>query len=196
MKKLLLLFFLASSLASQSQNHVISLGLGVPNLYKAAFIIADNGSEIKYKGLGPLHLKYENRLGERVGIGLSINHVQYRFDYTDQYLDTNLGRIKINDIRVKGQNTAFNAKFNFHYLKQDGNVDLYSGLGLGLRFGKPKITATYEDSKPNITFPSLSIIGAEFTLLGVRAYFTENIGAYAELGIAKSIFQFGLSARF
>jgi hypothetical protein len=196
MNKTLLLFFLSLAFVSQSQNHVISFGVGVPNLYKAAFLIADNGSEIKYKGLGPIHLKYENRIHDRIGIGLSINHVRYQFDFKDQYLDTNQGRILVNDIRIKGQNTAFNAKLNFHYLKQEGNVDLYSGFGLGLKFGKPKVTATYEDSKPKITFPNLSIIGAEFTLIGIRTYFTENIGAYVELGIAKSIVQAGLSIRF
>jgi hypothetical protein len=196
MKKTLLLLFLTQALFSQSQNQVVSFGLGAPNLYKAAFLIADNGNEVKYKGLGPIHLKYENRIHERISIGLSINHVRYQFDFKDQYLDTNQGRILVNDIRIKGQNTAFNAKFNFHYLKQEGMVDLYSGFGLGLRFGKPKVSATYEGSKPKITLPNLSIIGAEFTLLGVRTYFTENIGAYAELGIAKSIVQAGLSYRF
>ena len=69
------------------------------------------------------------------------------------------------------------------------------GMGIGFRTGKLIIDSEYKAYQPKLDLPSLSRLGFEASL-GYRHFFDENLGLYAELGLAKSIFQFGFTGRF
>jgi hypothetical protein len=181
------------SYAQVGQNSV-SVGAGFPNLPKFFFNYLNTEKNFKATGTGPFHLKYENRVKSWLGLGLSINHMTYSVSYTQDVLDTNLGRVYPNKINISNNNTAFNLRANIHFLKKEKN-DFYMGVGVGFRTGKLIIDSEYKAYQPKLDLPSLSRLGLEASL-GYRHYFDDNLGVYAELGLAKSIFQFGFTGRF
>ena len=75
--------------------------------------------------------------------------------------------------------------------------DPYLGLGVGYRNSSYKYSSTDPnwDESTFTGFKNPFNFGGDLTF-GTRYFFTDNIGAYVELGIAKSILQLGLTAKF
>lgn len=197
---LFILLLAAGSLSAQSDaplKHTLSLGAGFPNLPVAFFNIYDSKRNFNVDGKGPYHIKYENRINSFLGLGLNINNMSYHVSYTEDVLDTVNGIILPNNIDIRSNNTAFNVRCNLHFINPEKNKDLdvYMGMGLGLRFGKLNVSSQYSAFTPSIKLPNLSKIGFE-TTIGMRYFLTENIGVYTEFGPAKSLIQGGLSVRF
>jgi hypothetical protein len=177
----------AKAQAFQQEDVIFSLGYGTPNLTKAVFKagIAGENLNATVSGLGPLHVKVEYGISDKIGIGLSINHVSTNFDA--QYLD---------DIDNKNyfanynyNSTKFNLRTNFHFSNSD-KLDAYWGFGVGYGIGSVGLSTNDPDlEEVDIDAGGL---GLESTL-GIRYFVTKNIGIYTEVGFAKSIIQFGLN---
>jgi hypothetical protein len=196
LKALGFLFFTQITLSfAQIGQNTVSIGAGFPNLPKFYFSYLNTEKNYSAMGTGPFHLKYENRVKPWLGLGLSINHMTYSISYSQDVLDTNLGRVYPNKINISSNNTAFNARANIHFLNPEKKNDLYLGLGIGIRTGKLIIDSEFKAYQPKLDLPSLSRLGMEMTL-GYRHFFDDNLGIYAELGLAKSIFQFGFAGKF
>ena len=195
-----LILLSGNTLSAQSDvpfKHTLSLGAGFPNLPVAFFNIYDSKRNFNVDGKGPYHIKYENRISSFLSLGLNINNMSYHVSYTEDVLDTVNGIILPNNIDIKSNNTAFNVRCNLHFINPEKNdkLDVYMGLGLGLRFGKLNVSSQYSAFTPSIKLPNLSKIGFE-TTIGMRYFLTDNIGVYSEFGPAKSLIQGGLSVRF
>ena len=196
LKTLGFLFFTQITLSfAQIGQNTVSIGAGFPNLPKFFFSYLNTEKNYTARGTGPFHLKYENRVKPWLGVGLSINHMTYSISYSQDVLDTNLGRVYPNKINISSNNTAFNARANIHFLNPEKKNDLYLGLGIGIRTGKLIIDSEFKAYQPKLDLPSLSRLGMEMTL-GYRHFFDDNLGIYAELGLAKSIFQVGFAGKF
>jgi len=175
----------------------VSIGAGFPNLPRFFFNTLSSKDKFTSSGTGPYHLKYENRVYSWLGLGVSINHMTYKVSYKENVLDTANGIIVPNQVEISNNNTAVNLRSNFHFINPEKyeHLDVYMGLGFGYRFGKLRISSEYQGYTPSIKLPGLSKLGAEVTF-GMRYFIDKNIGFYTELGIAKSIVQAGLTARF
>jgi opacity protein-like surface antigen len=184
-----------SDCSAQDISNYISAGYGFPNLPRMAFNYLDTENKFESTGTGPLHLKYENRIKPWLGVGLSINHMTYSIKYNKDVLDTALGRIVTNHVKVSNNNTAFNARVNFHLINPEKNdkIDVYFGIGIGYRTGKFIVDSEYPDDV-DIKLPYNTALGLESTF-GFRYFIDENLGVYTELGIAKSVIQFGAVMR-
>lgn len=117
--------------------------------------------------IGPIYGKAEFAISNSIGIGLNLA-------YANNSDPTN----RMSTISALG-------RFNFHALPKSEFADLYMGLGIGYRYFN-------ENNKFNgiRNYP----FGMDLTL-GFRVIITNNIGAYGEIGIAKSPFQIGISYR-
>lgn len=198
--KISLLFITISSFnlihAQETGRHNISAGVGFPNLVSAFLNIYASEKDYTVSGSGPFHLKYEYRAGSHIGIGLSINNVSSKVGYTKDFVDDN-GKQIHNHITIRNNSTAINFRTNLHFLslEEHPRTDFYFGLGVGYKLGGVRISADYADGAPSVKLPSLWRLGFE-TTIGYRHFFTDNIGFYAEFGIAKSIIQGGIVGRF
>lgn len=169
---------------------VFSAGYGFPNLNKSLFSAYKSYPAYSASGFGPLHVKAEYGLTDKIGLGLSVNIVQSKseWDVTDMFTSETLYREGF-----KFSSFAANARFNYHFVTNE-KIDLYAGAGLGYNYSK----STYFNNDTllgglNIvpTIPSLIPIGIE-TTVGIRFYPTQNIGVFSELGYSKSLFQVGI----
>jgi len=195
----IVLVSLCSMLKTNAQEfrHTVSAGAGFPNLPRLLFNTFTSKDEYQSNGTGPYHLKYEYRVNRWFGAGLSINHMTYSVAYKEKHLDTAIGRIVPNNIRISSNSTSINLRGNLHFLDPENHekTDFYLGLGLGYRAGKQIVSADYQDNVPSIDLGSLYRLGFE-TTLGFRYFFDDNLGLYTEIGYAKSLIQFGFSGRF
>jgi Outer membrane protein beta-barrel domain len=200
MKKALLILIFSFAIlkaGAQELRHTVSFGAGFPNLPRLLFNTFTSKDDYQSTGTGPYHLKYEYRVNRWFGGVISINHMTYSVAYKEKHLDTALGRIVPNNIKISSNSTSINLRGNLHLINPENHekTDLYLGLGLGYRAGKQIVSADYQDNVPSIDLGSLYRLGFE-TTLGFRYFFDDNLGIYTELGYAKSILQFGFSGRF
>ena len=193
MKKITLIAAaLLSSLGLYAQawgegSKVVSVGYGAPNLGKSILKIYENETGFDVSGFGPLHAKFEYGVSEKIGLGLSFNMVNFGASWREEFLGFETYTYNVD---VTGWSVL--ARMNLHFATGD-KIDPYWGFGLGYR----STTWTFTSDDPlfiNTSFPTFPF-GFE-TTIGMRYYFIPNIGIYAEAGIAKSLIQAGVVAKF
>ncbi len=94
---------------------------------------------------------------------------------------------------------SYNVRYNYIF-NPDGAVVTYLGLGVGIRGNSLSAKANDPSFGQLIKLPGFNVIsyptlGFE-TTLGFQSNITENLGWYAEIGLAKSVFQGGVFIRF
>jgi outer membrane protein W len=181
---------------------VISAGYGFPNLGKSLLKAYQNEADYSVGGIGPLHGKFEYGLSDKIGIGVSFNYVSFSASWkhteTNNTYDAN-GNVTGTTTATYSDKIAVNTmsallRLNVHFATTD-KLDPYWGIGAGYRTRNYKYETNDPTNNSDITLKGAIPFGFE-TTFGVRYFFTDNIGAYAELGIGKSLLQGGLAVKF
>jgi len=190
----LLLILCSNSLWAQHSKHTISVGIGFPNLPRFYFNQFDYKTSFSSTGTGPYHLKYENKIIPRIGLGASINYMAYQVSYNEIIFDTSFGTIANNKTNIKSNNLAINARVNYHLLdpSKHPKTALYIGVGLGYRMGRFTVESDFPSNTLSITLPNLYRLGLEHTI-GWRQKIYKESSFYLEIGPAKSIIQAGIT---
>lgn len=194
MKKKLLVVFAAIFLAGGSANAqaveqgniLIDVYYGFPNLYTSVFrtAYANSGTEIDLNvgGLGPLGGRFEYMVADKIGVGLDVGFNNTTITYLENDVD-GMGNPTQYQYDFSTQKLGFMATFNYHFLQNADAVDAYVMLGAG--YGQRSFT--FESTDPNYVnnsvdspIPVASRIG-----VGMRYFFTDNIGANLALGFGQ-----------
>lgn len=195
----------------------ISLGYGYPSVlqfmgqvFKLSLTATQDASypsSFSYKGIGPMHFRYEYMLGGRVGMGLSSNYESGLFTYKYAYADVNSNTVNSTSIFKYSSINAL-LRCNFHFLKRSEKLDIYYGMGVGYSHTRVKYREeiqgevlsksdqTYVDnfnSYLNDVFTAFPVAFEE--VFGLRAAFNDNTGMYVEAGYSKAICQLGFYAK-
>jgi outer membrane protein W len=177
----------------------VSLGYGFLNPYKSLFKVTSlgglfGGPSTKFSALGPIGVTYEYGISEKISIGGQVAYATMKNVSTTvngisagkDYISTE----KLNQLSVI-------LRGNYHFGK-GAKFDPYAGLGLG--YGNFKYSVSDNDNNTaNNNLFNISVPGAfGFTgQLGAKYYFSDNIGAFAEIGyLAGSFAQVGVSFKF
>lgn len=205
MKKIHLKFLLATvillnstksfSQSFEDDKNYVSVGYGGVTFIGTFAKVFEEESGYEFSGLGPIYLKYERALSDKIGFGATLAYAGYKFNWTDTYDDYNTStgnyETKTYNYQQKFSTYSILARLNIHFGDGD-KFDPYWGVGLGYRAGNWSYSDNDPDSDSDIEVKTVFPFGFESTL-GARYYFTDNIGAYAEVGLAKSVFQAGLN---
>lgn len=185
--------------ASYGVGTFFSLGFGaVKSLIKE---VIPNASGIKLSTLGPICGKYEYAVSKHLGLGLGINYISNDINYVDSYTTSNGQYTVINKYEVSRTSLSFLARANVH-LGDHEKLDPYFGAGIGYRYETWGQEYSFSSTDPNAkssehdlpSFPGIPF-GLEATF-GLRYLFTPNVGAFAEVGFAKSVLQAGIVGKF
>ena len=159
-------------------------------------------STITTNTTAPLYyLKYENKLGKRHALGLSFANSGFTVGglVRDSFFLNDLGTLTQLNLQAKYKTTSLNVRYNYTF-NPDAQVKIYWGLGMGIRTNK--ISISTNDSRllnkftiPGINVASVPTFGFESTL-GFKGTIADQLGWYAEMGVAKSVFQGGISYSF
>lgn len=178
-------------------NVVIDAYYGFPNLYTAVFkaAYANSGSEenIKISGLGPVGIRGEYLLSDKFGIGLDLGFNNTKISFDDATTDSN-GNPVVYKYDYKTQKIGAMVTFNYHFIEND-NLDFYGMLGAG--YGNRSFT--FKSTDPNYTEASVkSLIPVASRIgVGLRYFFTDNIGANLALGFGQGgLLNAGISFKF
>jgi len=173
---------------------IITLGHGVGAFANSIY---DSIVEWQFKQssstLGPYFLKGERIYKNGFGFGINLAYFQLRqeglIDRFNEFNDQVQGRYTYNTFSVL-------MRTNYHFTNIFGKFVPYIGLGLGYRYGavsyKDNWSETDDYGYPNNPLFPLGFDGT----LGFRYYVNDQLGIYSEVGIAKSILQFGMSYKF
>jgi outer membrane protein W len=196
--------FVSNSNAQATQGSIIiDPYYGFPNFgasFAKNFETAGN-TGVEVKGLGPLGLRAEYVVSEKVGIGLDVIYNDYdvRYTSTDSVYDGTTGTYSVTSSsnRYTMQRLRVQARMNYHFETNNPNFDAYFGVGAGTNNRFRKAYENGVEVIDNVSFSNLTVIPVSFRVCtGFRYYFADNIGINFELGIGGPVMSGGLSMRF
>ena len=188
--------------AVEEGDKVVEGYYGFPNLYTAAFkaTYASLGTELDLKagGAGPFGFRFEYLVTDKIGLGLDVG-------FSNSYVNFNEIGTVTNPTTGVDENVTYNYDYsthkigalvclNYHFIDND-NFDLYSTVGLGYS----KRSFDFISNDPDfVPFSISSIIPVGFKAgLGMRYFFTDNLGANLQLGFGQGgILNAGVSFKF
>jgi opacity protein-like surface antigen len=206
-KKLLLLVFTAfvmcqnmNAQALEKGKSVLQVGYGFGSGWSSLTSLYASNSGYKTSSFGPIASSYEYMITDKIGIGAGFNYASASATWTqeDQNFNFSTGAVTTNIYEYTWKLTViqFLGRANYHFPIKNDKLDLYGGLGLGFTNFGTSWESTDPDFDKNSYNISLSSPFGYSLNLGARYFFTNNIGAYAELGYGISYFNAGLAFKF
>jgi len=180
--------------ALEQGNVIIDAYYGFPNLYSAIFKAAyesSNSTGLTLGSQGPLGIRAEYLITDKVGFGIDLGMNSSSISYSEA--DINNSNI-IYDYKFKTSKIGAIFTVNYHFVEND-KLDAYFVLGGGYGNRTFKFTST----DPNYSEESVeSVIPISYKIgVGMRYFFTENIGANLALGLGQGgLVNAGISAKF
>jgi opacity protein-like surface antigen len=204
MKKIVISFTLllfATGISQAQKEKAMTKGENSVNVYYGYSIsrsvytsIATSGSEnLKVSGLGPIGIMYEHMLSDVVGLGVEFGYTQTKVGWQLDSYEYSTGKNVTYDYNYSFSTIRAMARANFHFLKIR-SFDMYGLVSMGYR----QTTLSYTTTDPFFTggsYKSLIPFGIK-PGLGMRYFFTENIGINLELALGTPALGGGLSVRF
>jgi len=178
--------------ALEQGNVIIDAYYGFPNLYSAIFKAAyesSNSTGLTLGSQGPLGIRAEYLITDKVGFGIDLGMNSSSISYSEADINNNIYDYKFTTRKIGAIFT-----FNYHFVEND-KLDAYFVVGGGYGNRTFKFTST----DPNYIEESVeSIIPISYKIgLGMRYFFTENIGANLALGLGQGgLVNAGISAKF
>ncbi|HEY8403703.1 MAG TPA: hypothetical protein VIK71_03745 [Flavobacteriales bacterium] len=201
---LMLAFVLMSSTFNRTNaqsfeegKNYLSIGYGYELFsVKRIFETYEDEAGFNVKGFGPITAKYEHGLSDKVGIGLVLGYGGATISWRDENVTQTDDGTEIRAYKYEYKNKKITgvARINWHLGSHD-KIDPYIGLGLGFKSNKFTLStndANFDESELNFNLFPMSM-SASF---GCRFYFTDNIGAFIELGMGHGFAQGGLQVKF
>jgi len=191
----------ASAQALEPGNVVFDVYYGFPNLYKAVFRAgyANSGQEqgLTISGIGPVGIRGEYMLADKVGLGIDIGFNNTKLSYTENYLvyNSNTGNYDTRTYQYdfSTKKIGVMATFNYHFIDNDV-VDFYGVFGVGYGNRSYTFSSTdpyYLEQSVSGLIPVAARIG-----VGVRYFLTDNLGLNIAAGFGQGgILNAGLSVK-
>ena len=178
--------------ALEQGNVIIDAYYGFPNLYSTVFEAAyesSNSTGLTLGSQGPLGIRAEYLITDKVGFGIDLGMNSSSISYSEADINNNIYDYKFTTRKIGAIFT-----FNYHFVEND-ILDAYFVVGGGYGNRTFKFTST----DPNYIEESVeSVIPISYKIgVGMRFFFTENIGANLALGLGQGgLVNAGISAKF
>ena len=198
-KSLFFALFMVISYVSQAQIYPqgsinVSAGYGVVSYGNAALKLFEKTLDLKNLKsnlTGPLYFKGEYAVADNFTIGLNLNYGKTSATFTIDSAGF-AGKYQ-GTLGLRSTSGIVRANYTIPFAEDRAGFMIGGGLGYrGFRI-------SYADNKPETPVdggvPLSGFLTFEITM-GLRYYFTENIGFYVETGITRSLLQGGITARF
>ena len=179
--------------AVKKGNIMIEPWYGFPLLGKALYNAGgDSLANFSYAGLGPCGGAVEYMVADNVGLGIDFIYNSHALNYTDSGIDAQ-GNTVVYDYNFSSIRQRIHLRFNYHF-SQDENVDAYLGVGVGTNQRSIKFESNDPNYAPTDSEATLIPFSMRFCV-GMRYYFSPNIGIVTEAGIGGALVRAGLSIK-
>jgi hypothetical protein len=186
--------------------NVVYVGVGfVGGLSLLGTLYSDEGYSAS--SIPTITIAYERGLSEHWGVGFIFNYSSVTLNSTGTVDNTygdypyNIGQVYSYTDKATLTGLGFGLTGAYHFIAGD-KLDPYVGIALGyssigFKFTTDDPNASYGDGNQTL---NLALSGAMYGgFVGIRYYFTDNIGAWADLGYfgyGGSLINLGLTAKF
>lgn len=164
-------------------------------VFKSAYANSGTEEDIKIGGIGPVGLRGEYLLTDKVGLGVDLGFNNSSISYTDQVQEYNSTTgnydTKTYEYNYSTKKIGAMVTFNYHFIDND-QLDFYGVFGMG--YGNRSFK--FESTDPNYTEETISSLIPVASRLGIgmRYFFSDYIGANLALGFGQGgIINAGLS---
>ncbi len=196
---IMVLAFLGSTFNFSAKAQVVEEGTvlidgyyGFPNLWtavlKAAYAENPGAYGVGIGTFGPVGGRLEFMLSDKVGLGIDIHSATSSVSWSDSSSATNYTyKVSANRLRIC-------PRINVHFGSSD-KLDFYGAFGIGYKNTNLKFTTTdpnYVEDKASISLAPVTWRAA----IGIRYFFTDNIGAGLEMGLGGVLATGGLAIKF
>jgi len=183
----------ANAQAVEEGNVLIDGYYGYPNFGANSANRTSGVTDIKVIGIGPAGLRAEFMVSSKFGIG--VDFIYNSWSLTGVINDT-LSNNVINPYKLTKsmQRLRPQIRMNFHFTSNE-ELDAYFGVGVGANVRKYDFKTdypNYHDKNPSGALLPISLRLA----LGMRYFFSDNVGANLELGLGGPLISGGLSFKF
>lgn len=182
--------------AFEKETVVATAGYGAPDFYRISLRTAYNGYRgSSVSGFGPIIVKGDYgiakfRWGHSVGAGIVLGYSSSQVQFTDYY--SGAAPTVIEDYY---QTITIGARCSYHFFTKE-KIDCYANIGLGYNINLFSAGYSHPDGYYARSRHNRTIFYNAFTV-GIRYYFTKNIGVHAEAGWDMSApIQAGLAIKF
>lgn len=206
MKRLVILFFLLTSLNLKSQalypgNIMLDTYLGAPNFGKILVTSGlGNHQPISLNGLGPSGFRAEYLVDDNLGVGVDLmyNYVDFKYQMNDTTWFGDNTIIKSDNFHSVMERLRIHFRVNYHFEHNNPRFDTYIGFGLGYnnrtyRSTKNSIdnTEEFKNRIQLIPFPVSARV-----CVGGRYYFSQYVGLVGEFGLGGPLISVGLAFKY
>lgn len=200
----LFVFVLANETNAQALregNFILDVYYGAPNFGKSLISSIEESNpeaDVKANGIGPLGLRGEYMLGDRIGLGFDAIYNSNGIEYSEQTIvynsETGQSETISDDIVGTQRRLRVHLRFNYHFDISTPELDAYLGVGAGTN------NRWYTETVNGVEDSEASVSGTLFPMsaricTGMRYYFSENIGLNAEIGLGGPLVSAGLSIK-
>jgi len=197
MKKLFIVLAITAGVfaSNQSKSQAVEQGkmlidvyYGFPNLWtsvlKSAYADSPTAAGIKIGTLGPIGGRFEYLLSDKIGLGIDVQTASSSVSWTDSTYN----------YKVSANRLRFCPRINVHFGSND-KLDFYGAFGIGYKTSNLKFTSN--DPGFNEASGSISLTPITWRMaIGIRYFFTDNIGAGLEMGFGGVLATAGLAVKF
>jgi len=172
----------ASAQAVSQGNIIIDAYYGYPNWGRS--ILGSGTSDVNITGIGPLGGRFEYMVADKFGIGIDFIYNSTNATWTEGGYD----------YKIFAQRYRPQLRMNYHFVSTDA-LDAYFGFGAGGNIRN----IGYESTEPGYSGENATGALIPISLriaLGMRYYFTDNIGINTEIGLGGPTLSAGLSIKF
>lgn len=167
---------LANAQAFENKGNYVNFGFGIDPFTNT---IGNAYFGYNHYQIGPVVIGYERGITEKLGIGrIGLGGlIGQSFEGYKNY--------------SRWMNTSVLFRGAYHFDFNIDKMDVYAGVGAGFSFVSSE---KYDDA--TITGSSSSVRGEQYIFAGIRYYFNNNLGVYAELGEGFMLANGGLVLKF
>jgi outer membrane protein W len=205
MKKTIICMLLAASavqgVKAQDQERAVMKGQNSINVYYGVNLLrgfyksvaSSSGADVKITGMGPIGLVFEHMVTDAIGLGAELGYGSTNVSWRDVSEDIFSGTAQTYDYTVKFSTIRAQVRANFHFAKSS-NFDAYFLISAGYR-GQNFSYTTTDPTWQGTSIKNPLMFGLK-PGLGLRYFFTDNIGLNMEIALGSPVMCGGLSLRF
>jgi opacity protein-like surface antigen len=161
-------------------------------IYKS--VAASTAENVKVRSMGPIGLVYEHMLTNVIGLGVELGYAHTTLEYHDTELYYANGQPVSYNYSLNFTTYRAMVRANFHFAESD-KFDAYGLVSGGYR----STSFTYHTENPydksHLSYKSIFPFGVKVGL-GLRYFFTPNIGINLEMALGTPLLCGGLSFKF
>lgn len=163
---------------------MFSVGYATPSIVRGYLKHQTKREKVTVTGIGPILVKNEFMLSNRLGVCVNISFSKYKISWFDIGYDTMAQVYRPFEFGIQSSELAGTIRGNYHFWKGK-KLDSYAGIGVGYGLFHIESYTFAHTTKFAIVYDFPPTLSLECTY-GIKYFPEKNLGFFVEAGLGKS----------